>query len=259
MRIGHADVGNATTRVVSAAIAPVHAEPKASSEQVTQSLAGHLVAVLEERDGWRRVRLADGYEGWMHEGYLDSRAASAEGARYSLGCIVRDAASGAERALPFGARVARDASVVAGEAIDDAERQRRFPADGRAIAASATQWFAGTSYQWGGITPWGADCSGMVQAVFALHSVSLPRDARQQAELGSALALTPESWRAGDLLFFSERADGRITHVALVADAATLMHVAIGRGGFSVERLNQARDAYAVGLMGRLRSARRAV
>jgi cell wall-associated NlpC family hydrolase len=257
VRIGHADVGDATTAVVSAAIAPVHAEPRASSEQVTQSLAGHPVAVLEAREGWHRVRLGDGYEGWVHEGYLDSRAASLEGARYSLGCTVRDAASGVERALPFGARVASAASVVAGEAIDDTERQRRFPADGRAIAGSATQWFAGTSYQWGGLTPWGADCSGMVQAIFALHGISLPRDARQQAELGSALALTPDGWRAGDLLFFSERADGRITHVALVADSATLMHVAIGRGGFSVERLNQARDAYAVGLMARLRSARR--
>jgi len=257
VRIGHADVGAEKTRVVAAAIAPVHAEPRASSEQVTQSLAGHPVVVLEARDGWCRVRLGDGYEGWMHEGYLYSRAASAEGVRYSLGCTVRDAASGVERALPFGARVARDAGVVAGEAIEDSERQRRFPADGRAIAASAAKWFAGTSYQWGGLTPWGADCSGMVQAIFALHGVSLPRDARQQAELGSAIELAPDGWRAGDLLFFSERADGRITHVALVADSATLMHVAIGRGGFSVERLNQARDTYAVGLMGRLRSARR--
>ena len=257
MRIGHADVGAEKTRVVAAAIAPVHAEPRASSEQVTQSLAGHPVVVLEARDGWCRVRLGDGYEGWMHEGYLYSRAASAEGVRYSLGCTVRDAASGVERALPFGARVARDAGVVAGEAIEDSERQRRFPADGRAIAASAAKWFAGTSYQWGGLTPWGADCSGMVQAIFALHGVSLPRDARQQAELGSAIELAPDGWRAGDLLFFSERADGRITHVALVADSATLMHVAIGRGGVSVERLNQARDTYAVGLMGRLRSARR--
>jgi cell wall-associated NlpC family hydrolase len=257
VRIGHADVGGEMTLVVSSAIAPVQAEPRAASEQVTQSLAGHLVTVLEARERWRRVRLGDGYEGWMHEGYLASRTTNVGDALYSLGCTIRDAASGVERALPFGARVASDANVVAGKAIDDAARSRRFPAEGGAIAVSAAKLFTGTSYQWGGITPWGADCSGMVQAVFALHGVSLPRDARQQAELGSAIEITPESWRAGDLLFFSERADGRITHVALVADSATLMHVAIGRGGFSVERLNQARDAYTVGLMGRLRSARR--
>jgi cell wall-associated NlpC family hydrolase len=97
----------------------------------------------------------------------------------------------------------------------------------------------------------------MVQTVFGLHGVALPRDARQQAELGTALELAPESWQAGDLLFFSDRADGRITHVAIVAPEHTLRHVAIGRGGFAVERLDGATDPYTVALMGRLRGARR--
>ena len=265
MHIGHAEVGGdasvdstgMTIVAVGAAIAPVHAEPRAASEQVTQSLAGHLVTVIEARDGWRRVRLADGYEGWMHEGYLDAHTESVAGARLSLGCTVRDTASGMERALPFGARVLRRANIVAGEAIADDERPRRFPAEGLSIASSAKRWFFGASYQWGGITPWGADCSGMVQAVFALHGVPLPRDARQQAELGTHLPLSHEGWRAGDLLFFSERADGRITHVALVAEPGELMHVAIGRGGFAVEHPFEAPDSYAVALMGRLREARR--
>lgn len=267
MPTGHADVGGdagagvgspaVMTVAVGAAIAPVHAEPRAASEQVTQSLAGHLVTVLEARDGWRRVQLADGYEGWMHDGYLDAHMESVAGARLSLGCTVRDTESGMERALPFGARVPRRANIVAGEAITEDERSRRFPAEGLSIASSATRWFAGTSYQWGGITPWGADCSGMVQAVFALHGVPLPRDARQQAELGSRLTLAHESWRAGDLLFFSDRADGRITHVALVAEPGELMHVAIGRGGFAVEHPFETPDSYAVALMGRLREARR--
>jgi cell wall-associated NlpC family hydrolase len=245
------------TVLVASAVAPLNAEPRASSEQVSQSVAGHTAEVLEAREGWRRVRLADGYEGWMHEGYLGAAAASVSDAWFSLGCMVRDDARGVERAMPFGARVPRDATIAAGEAVDDAERRRRFPADGTAIASSAVRWFTGTSYQWGGITPWGADCSGMVQAVFALHGVGLPRDARVQAEQGKVVMTSRESWRAGDLLFFSERADGHITHVALVANSDTLMHVAIGRGGFAVERLDQPLDAYAVGLIGRLRSARR--
>ena len=65
--------------LVRAPVAPLHAEPRASSEQVSQSLAGHLAAILEVRDGWRRVRLGDGYEGWMHEGYLESASAQRRG------------------------------------------------------------------------------------------------------------------------------------------------------------------------------------
>ena len=253
-----------TTVLVASAVAPLHAAPRATSEQVSQSVAGHVIVILETRDGWRRVRLPDGYEGWMHEGYLDSRpmtdreaAAWKESARYSLGCAILDSATDMERTLPLGARVAPNARIVSGGVLNEKEIRRRHPPVGIEICASAARWFWSTSYQWGGITPWGADCSGMVQTVFGMHGMRLPRDACQQAELGTALALTPDAWHAGDLLFFSERPDRRITHVALVAEAAALMHVAIGRGGFAVERLDHALDSYAVGLMGRLRSARR--
>jgi len=252
------------TVLVRAPVAPLHVEPRASSEQVSQSLAGHLAAIIEVRDGWRRVRLGDGYEGWMHEGYLDKRVVSSEeahawsaSARYSLSCTVADAASGMPRVLPLGARIASDASIVAGGALDARELRRRFPPERTALCASVARWFSSTSYQWGGITPWGADCSGMIQSAFGLHGMPLPRDARQQAELGTALALDPAAWSAGDLLFFSDRSDGRITHVALVAPERTLMHVAIGRGGFSVEHIDDATDPYTVALMGRLRIARR--
>ncbi|MBA2683085.1 MAG: C40 family peptidase [Gemmatimonadaceae bacterium] len=252
-----------TFSLVRAAVAPLLAEPKASSEQVSQSVAGHLAVILEVREGWRRVRLADGYEGWMHEGYLDARPRSAgearewnATARHSLGCKIYDDIADTERTLPLGARVARDAKIVAGGVLDEAEIRRRYPPVGIEICASAARYYWGTSYQWGGITPWGADCSGMVQTVFELHGAALPRDARQQAELGVSLELVPEAWRAGDLLFFSDRADGCITHVGIVAQQRTLMHVAIGRGGFAVEHLDGG-AAYTAALMGRLRAARR--
>jgi hypothetical protein len=271
VHVAHADRGatasGATTErpvLVRAAVAPLHAEPKASSEQVSQSVAGHLATILEARDGWHRVRLSDGYEGWMHEGYLEAQALTADqastwarGSRYSLGCAVRDPNSAEARALPLGARMAREMEIVSGEALDAQALSRRFPRDGAAICASARRWFSGTSYQWGGITPWGADCSGMVQTVFGMHGVALPRDARQQAELGSALALDAAAWQPGDLLFFSERADGRITHVAIVAPARALLHVGIGRGGFAVENIDDTADPYTVPLMNRLRAARR--
>jgi cell wall-associated NlpC family hydrolase len=258
------DVAPGPTVLVCAPVAPLQAEPRASSEQVSQSVEGHLASILEVRDGWRRVRLGDGYEGWMHEGYLRAQPLSAEEAtawmstaRFSLGCTVVDTTTGMERALPLGARIPSNAKLVAGGVLDAEEIRRRQQPSGVEICATAARFFWSTSYQWGGITPWGADCSGMVQTVFGMHGIALPRDARQQAELGRALELGTDKWRPGDLLFFSDRADGRITHVALVAPSHRLMHVAIGRGGFAVEHIDETTDPYTVALMGRLRGARR--
>ena len=57
--------------IVRAPVAPLHAEPRIASGQVSQSLFGHALLVLGEAGDWRRVRtLHDGYEGWTHVGYL---------------------------------------------------------------------------------------------------------------------------------------------------------------------------------------------
>lgn len=46
-------------------VAPVHAEPDGSSEQVTQALRGEPLAVTERRGGWASVTTAYGYPGWI--------------------------------------------------------------------------------------------------------------------------------------------------------------------------------------------------
>jgi cell wall-associated NlpC family hydrolase len=161
------------------------------------------------------------------------------------------------RPRPLGAILADDSTVVAGEALSREEAARAFPRDAEAIARTAVERFSGTPYQWGGITPWGADCSGLVQTCFGLHGVAMPRDAWQQAELGRDAGRDPASLRAADLLFFSDRDDGRITHVGICAGPLRMVHLALGRGGWAVERLDAREDAYVVALMGRFRCARR--
>jgi gamma-D-glutamyl-L-lysine dipeptidyl-peptidase len=56
-------------------VAPLHAEPDASSEQVTQALRGEPLAVEEPRDGWVRVTTAYDYPGWVAADALASEPA----------------------------------------------------------------------------------------------------------------------------------------------------------------------------------------
>ena len=238
-------VSTVSAGVVVAAIAPMLSEPHVSSGQVSQQLAGHVVSIIEDQGDWLLVRGADEYEGWMHRGYLAKRAApdAASDQCVSLGCVVASA-NGASRALPLRALVAAGDRVQSGEAIAAQEMSARFPRDAMAICRSAVALYVGTAYQWGGVTPWGADCSGLVQSVFALHGVALPRDAWQQARAGSDAGRDLLATRTGDLLFFSDRPDAHITHVAIALGDRRLVHLALGRGGYAVERLDDERDDY---------------
>jgi cell wall-associated NlpC family hydrolase len=85
-----------------------------------------------------------------------------------------------------------------------------------AVAVSWALSQIGTPYVWGGETPGvGFDCSGLVQAAYAVAGLALPRVAQDQYDrtpkLGSGAALAP-----GDLVFFGS-GPGSIDHVGLFA------------------------------------------
>jgi cell wall-associated NlpC family hydrolase len=213
------------------------------AEQVTQLVLGETAGILERSDEWLRVRtVAEEYEGWVHQGYvLEVGKARAEDWRtaataWSMGAQVR-VERGVQR-LPLRARVmphgvgvelpdGRWGAVFEGAvpAADTVE------ADARKLRpdAWAWTWFAGTHYQWGGVTPLGVDCSGLVQTTFAARGVKLPRDAHQQAEAGRDVRLAKAE--PGDLLFFRGDSGDRIAHVAFLTEADELVHSTLGCGG----------------------------
>jgi cell wall-associated NlpC family hydrolase len=98
-----------------------------------------------------------------------------------------------------------------------------------------------------------------VQTTFWLHGVQLPRDAWQQAEVGRSVDEDVAAWRAADLAFFSDRPDRRITHVGIALGDERMVHLALGRGGYAVERVTDGRDDYVAGLLTRLVAVRRVV
>lgn len=252
--------------MVMAPVAPLNSEPKISSPQTSQRLCGHHLEILEQRDDWVNVRGEDGYEGWIHRGFLASpetgegtgRSPGAAGSRIcSLGCITLGF-DGLRRLLPLGAWLLSGERCVEGDVVEEAEIHRRFPRNAAAVSLTATGFFEGVSYEWGGITPWGADCSGLVQTAFWLHGLQLPRDASQQAVIGYDAGRDPKACHAGDLLFFSDRPDSKITHVGVSLGEGRMAHSGLGRGGFAIENFTTEKpDEYTRALTSRFLFARR--
>jgi cell wall-associated NlpC family hydrolase len=236
-----------TVLIARAAVAPIFAGPTLRAEQVSQLVLGETAEVLEVSGDWRRIRTGlDHYVGWVHAGYgveVDEAAAEAwrrDAAAWSHGAAMR---AGETRVrLPLRARVALDGDAVR---LPDGRRGKVVegavaPAADTVAAARAKapeRWamehFAGSPYEWGGVTPCGVDCSGVVQTTFLARGLTLPRDAAQQAACGEAIS--PDATRPGDLLFFRNDAGARITHVAFAGEADTLVHSTIACGGMVQE------------------------
>lgn len=85
---------------------------------------------------------------------------------------------------------------------------------GREIVALARSQI-GVPYLWGGATPAGFDCSGLVQWTYSQVEVSLPRTAQEQYD--ATTRISPDDLRPGDLVFFASTFPSTdwITHVGI--------------------------------------------
>jgi cell wall-associated NlpC family hydrolase len=92
----------------------------------------------------------------------------------------------------------------------------------------------GTQYLNGGSEPsTGFDCSGLVQWVFAQHGTSLPREVREQYDVGRKI--DADEVRPGDLVFFHTVSRGP-SHVGIALGGGEFVHAPSSRGVVRVER-----------------------
>lgn len=92
------------------------------------------------------------------------------------------------------------------------------PAD---VAAASAQRMVGKPYRYGGTTPAGFDCSGLVLFSYRQAGVSLPRDTQQQRRATKRVKLA--ELKRGDLLFFDQ--EGRkASHVGIYLGGRRFVH-----------------------------------
>ncbi|WP_238007049.1 C40 family peptidase [Dactylosporangium sp. AC04546] len=232
---------------VAVPVATMWSTPSAD-EVVTQVLLGDPVIVdAAGADGWSRVIAPNqpapsldprGYPGWLRTADLSSAPDGAGGSIVdALSTDLRDAPSGAVAlaGVPLGTALApagspvgdwlpvrvpgRDGTLWAPAA--DVRPAPTAPPASATAALEVARRLVGVPYVWGGLSPAGIDCSGLVHLAWRRLGVLLPRDAHEQAEAVEPVPLGEE--RPGDLYFFA-RPGRRIHHVGFVVAPGRMLH-----------------------------------
>jgi cell wall-associated NlpC family hydrolase len=92
----------------------------------------------------------------------------------------------------------------------------------------------GDPYAWGGATPGGFDCSGLVTYVFAHDGLNLPHSTYSQWADGAAVG--PSALKPGDLVFFTTYAAGP-SHVGIYIGDGYFVHAADYQLGVTISSL----------------------
>jgi cell wall-associated NlpC family hydrolase len=87
--------------------------------------------------------------------------------------------------------------------------------------AAIAQSMAGSPYRYGGATPRGFDCSGLVYYAYRKAGISVPRTTQAQYRRSQRIALA--NIHRGDLLFFKLAARG-VSHVGIYTGNGKFIH-----------------------------------
>jgi len=145
--------------------------------------------------------------------------------------------------LPCGTARADVAAPIRGIHLDSPvqfvlpRKPVRIPLGARAVEVARSQ--LGVPYVWGGASPTGFDCSGLVMWVYGRLGVDLPHNAAALYGAGRPVRLS--ATRTGDLVFFSG-----LGHVGLYVGHGRMIHAPHSGRTVEIERLD-ARSAPPVG------------
>jgi len=249
-------------------------EPRFNSERSSQLFFCELLTVHDEQQGHLLVRQTDDYSGWVdkrhvveiaersYRTYLAAPKFAVKSVQTALfdrkhlkipphtlfyGTLVKAGRRSdglVQIELPDGQRRILKASAVA-----SVGRKGSHQVSNAMLVAEARR-FLGVPYLWGGVSPAGFDCSGLVQTICRRFGIYVPRDTKDQIGVGAEIPRNLAT--TGDLLFFKR-------HVGFAIGHDRIIHSSVGGSGVRINSLRAGMPDYREDLDRDLNQARRIV
>ncbi len=196
--------------------APIYQKPATNSRVLYRAQKDTYVAMRSMDEKWICIVMADGSNGYVQ--------------------------SAAVTRLPY--EVSLKQPEQAAPRVDTSNLQSRgansrvLPGgDWRVWCVREAFNYVGTPYVFGGNNlSRGIDCSGLVQQLYKMVGVSMPRTAAEQYHVGQVVSNLADL-RPGDRLYFTDRARQRITHTGLYVGDGIFIHASRSGGGVNTSKL----------------------
>jgi cell wall-associated NlpC family hydrolase len=232
--------------------------PSAEVDVVSQAIYASRVDVLEQKNGFTRVRTPDDYTGWImtEDLMLQSTDIAATFAQVrSLSANLYREPDVTKHAPLLSVPFETHLEIIPQAQPENQDYLHIRLLDGRdgwidrgdvelnprALSISESidlgRRFLGITYTWGGRSSFGFDCSGFTQMLIRSRGINMPRDADLQATWSGAVPIERRHLKPGDLLFFGS-APTSVTHTGMYIGRGQFIHdTTNGHPGVQISRL----------------------
>jgi cell wall-associated NlpC family hydrolase len=183
---------------------------------------GSALNLLGKQGSWYKVQTAAGTTGWVAAGYV----------------AVGSSGSAPAPAVPKNVPAAPKQQTAKSATQGSGERSIAGSSRG-AIAARVALRYVGARYVWGGASPRGFDCSGLVLYAYRQAGLRLPHKARSQFSTRYGTRIRSiGALKTGDIVFFANTAGRGITHVAIYVGNGRMVTANSPRSGVLLQSIH---------------------
>jgi cell wall-associated NlpC family hydrolase len=185
----------------------------AASETTLQNREAEQIALRQEAEA-RKI---------LVEGALKKQKSFVSGLNAEVATLIRQEE---ERQRRIAEELARRAAADAVARKAAPRAASGTPGAGHPEAVDVALKYLGVPYVWGGASPSGFDCSGLMQYAYRQIGIVLPRTSSQQYHVGAFIPVDKTaSLLPGDLVFFGYEGDPeRVHHVGMYVGSGNFVH-----------------------------------